>query len=57
MILDLIAMFIVGILLGICLTMIIVLRYCWRDEYPTDEDLDQMFLWYDDVYKEDDNAK
>ena len=55
--LDLIAMFIVGILLGICLTMIIVLRYCWRDEYPTDEDLDQMCLWYDDVYKEDDNAK
>ena len=58
--LDLIAMFLVGIILGICLTMLIVLHYCWTDdpeEYPTDDDLEQMCLFYERDHKEEDHAE
>lgn len=47
--LNLIAMFIVGTMFGICLTMIIVLRYGWRD-YPTDDDLCEMEAEYEATY-------
>lgn len=43
--LNLIAMFIVGTMFGICVTMIIVLRYGWKD-YPTDADICEMEAEY-----------
>lgn len=54
---HLIAMFILGTVFGICLTMIIVLGTVMDDRYfPTDEEIAEMCEWYECEYgKENEN--
>lgn len=56
MIASLIAMFIIGAVVMFCICAILYLRFIDVDDvidyYPyTDEDMDQMCLWYEDEYK------
>lgn len=57
MILDLIAMFIIGAAFMACIETMIVMKIFFDHEDKMDDDLDQMCLWYEDEYKEDDNAE
>lgn len=55
--LDLIAMFIIGAAFMACIETMIVMKIFFDHEDKIDDDLDQMYLWYEDEYKEDDNAE
>ena len=51
---DLVAMFICGFLCAVAIMMIMILAIFFKDDdkdYPTDEDMDQMCLWYEEEYK------
>ena len=58
MLTKLIIMFILGFICAFALMMIVVISIYFDDErnlydYPTDDDMDQMCLWYDEQYKGD----
>ena len=53
---NLFAMLIIGIVIGICVTMIIVLNTLMDDRYfPTDEELAEMCEWYEAQYGKENN--